>query len=56
MDWQGKEVTMPDGNKHWGWRENTGVLFYVPPELLPNRHDDMNQLNGQYTQQMEQLD
>ena len=56
MDWKGKEVTMPDGNKHWGWRESSGVLFYVPPELLPNRHEDANQLNGQYEQQMEELD
>ena len=56
MDWKGKEVTMPDGNKHWGWRESSGVLFYVPPELLPNRHEDVNQLKGQYEQQMEQLD
>ena len=31
-------------------------VFYVPPELLPNRHDDMNQLNGTYEQQIEQLD
>ena len=56
MDWQGKKVAMPNGEKHWGWRESIGVLFYVPPELLPNRHEDMNQLNGQYAQQMEQLD
>jgi hypothetical protein len=32
------------------------VLFYVPPELLPNSHEDVNQLTGQYEQQMEQLD
>ena len=29
MGRQGKEVTMPDGDKHWGWRGSTGVLFYV---------------------------
>jgi hypothetical protein len=32
------------------------VLFYVPPELLPNKHEDVNQLKGPYEQQMEQLD
>ena len=38
------------------WRESTGGLFYVPPELLPNMHEDMNQLNGRCAQPMEQLD
>jgi hypothetical protein len=47
---------MPDGNKHWGWREGTGVLFYVPTELLPNRHENMNQLMGPHAEELMQLD
>ena len=34
----------------------TGVLFYVPSALLPNKHEGVKQLNGQCAQQMEQLD
>ena len=38
LDWKGKEVIMPDGSQHWAWREGTGVLCYVPAEMLPDRH------------------
>ena len=38
LNWEGKQVTMPDGSQHWAWRDGAGVLFYVPNELLPKIH------------------
>ena len=57
LDWKGKEVIMPDGSRHWAWREGTGVLCYVPAEMLPDRHGKIIQEeSGQEELELARLD